>query len=59
MRVGSENPGAPMKLCCPKCGKRHIDKGEWATKPHRTHMCQYCLFLWMPEEFNTVGVVEE
>ncbi len=56
MRVGSEKPGAPMKLCCPKCGKRHIDKGEWATKPHRTHMCQYCLFLWMPEEFNTVGV---
>lgn len=29
----------PMVLYCP-AGHQHIDEGEWATKPHKTHECQ-------------------
>ena len=31
----------PMYLWCPSCGGRHIDVGEFATKPHHTHSCQH------------------
>lgn len=31
-----------MHLECPKCGTTHIDEGEWATRPHKTHQCQNC-----------------
>jgi hypothetical protein len=31
----------PMRLCCEACGKLHIDVGEFATKVHHTHTCQY------------------
>lgn len=30
----------PMLLTCPSCGARHIDEGEFATKPHHAHACQ-------------------
>lgn len=43
-------------LSCPVCGKRHIDKGEFATKPHHTHACQTCGMVWRPALINTVGV---
>ncbi len=26
-------------LVCPACGQIHVDEGEWAIKPHRTHRC--------------------
>ena len=26
----------PMLLWCPSCGARHVDAGEFATKPHHT-----------------------
>jgi hypothetical protein len=26
-------------LHCPSCSKLHIDEGEFATRPHRTHRC--------------------
>lgn len=29
----------PMVMYCPD-GHQHIDKDEWATKPHKTHQCQ-------------------
>jgi len=45
-----------MILKCPACGEQHIDKGEWATKPHRTHLCEKCNHEWRPFEFPTVGV---
>ena len=46
----------PMLLTCPSCGKRHIDRGEFATKPHHTHACQHCGMCWRPAVVDTVGV---
>lgn len=46
----------PMILTCPICLHRHIDEGEWATKPHHTHACQDCGLPWRPAVVNTVGV---
>jgi hypothetical protein len=45
-----------MILHCPECGGRHIDAGEFATKPHHTHACQHCGFVWRPAVVPTVGV---
>ena len=33
--MGSDAP-IPMLLWCPECGERHVDRGEFATKPHHT-----------------------
>jgi len=30
----------PMLLHCPMCHTKHIDEGEFATRPHHTHACQ-------------------
>lgn len=49
-------PGLPMLLWCPGCGGRHIDKGEFRTKPHHTHACQHCGMVWRPALVHTVGV---
>ena len=46
----------PMQLYCPKCSELHIDEGEFATKPHHTHSCQYCGLTWRPAIVPTVGV---
>jgi hypothetical protein len=46
----------PMILHCPQCGERHIDEGEFADKPHHTHACQGCGFVWRPAKVNTHGV---
>ena len=48
----------PMKLIitCPACSERHIDKGEFVTKPHHTHACQSCGMVWRPAVGCTVGV---
>lgn len=48
----------PMILSCPKCATKHVDTGEWATRPHRTHRCEGCLFEWRPTNVPTVGVRE-
>ena len=45
-----------MILTCPECRARHVDKGEFATKPHHTHACQACGFVWRPAVLATVGV---
>lgn len=50
------SPGVPMILTCPSCGKRHVDKDEWVTKPHHTHACQYCGMVWRPAVVETIGV---
>jgi hypothetical protein len=49
-------PMIPMLLWCPNCGERHIDAGEFATKPHHTHACQKCGMVWRPAVAYTVGV---
>jgi hypothetical protein len=46
----------PMILHCPECGGRHVDQGEFATKPHHTHACQHCGLPWRPALVATVGV---
>lgn len=46
----------PMRLCCERCGEIHVDEGEFATKPHHTHACQYCGLVWRPALVATVGV---
>ncbi len=46
----------PMILTCPECTMRHIDRGDFATKPHHTHACQECGFVWRPAVVTTVGV---
>ena len=45
-----------MTLWCPKCSARHVDVGEFATKPHHTHACQECGLTWRPAVVCTVGV---
>lgn len=48
----------PAYLTCPKCNTRHIDEGEFATKPHHTHACQNpeCGLVWRPTIGPTCGV---
>lgn len=46
----------PMYLSCPGCKARHIDVGEFATRPHHTHSCQECGLTWRPAIGPTVGV---
>ena len=46
----------PMVLHCPECKTRHIDEGDFATKPHHTHSCQGCGLTWRPAVVATVGV---
>lgn len=46
----------PMLLWCPQCTERHIDEGEFATKPHHTHACQGCGLVWRPAIGPTCGV---
>ncbi len=46
----------PMYLTCPKCSERHIDEGDFRTKPHHTHSCQHCGLTWRPAIVHTVGV---
>lgn len=52
--------GSPvaMSLVCLKCSAPHIDNGEWATKPHHTHLCNVCQHQWMVYPY-AVGVRPE
>ena len=53
----SQTPVA-LGLWCPKCGTRHFDRGEWATRLHKTHLCESCGNEWRPYEYPTVGVAD-
>lgn len=37
---------AERALFCPKCEVQHVDEGEWATRPHHTHLCLSCKHEW-------------
>jgi rubredoxin len=55
--TAAKNPAPiPMLLWCPECGARHVDVGEFATKPHHTHACQHCGHVWRPAIVPTTGV---
>lgn len=41
------------ELFCPWCGRQHVDKDEWATRPHHTHQCQHCFKLFDTVEWCT------
>jgi hypothetical protein len=56
----------PIVTHCP-AGHQHVDEGEWATKLHKTHQCQFvldeggenqrvCGKEWRPMNAPTVGV---
>lgn len=55
----------PLLLYCP-AGHLHIDEGEWAERPHKTHQCQVfddllgakCDLKWRPSQRPTVGVAK-
>lgn len=51
-----ESAPIPMLLWCPECSTRHLDVGEFATKIHTTHACQFCGHVWRPAIVPTVGV---
>jgi hypothetical protein len=59
--LGYRKPAAPVPiptmLRCPKCALTHVDEGEWATKPHRAHLCAWCGHEWRPYDYPTVGVL--
>lgn len=44
------------EITCPRCLSRHIDRGQWRRKPHRTHLCEACDHQWRPFDYPTVGV---
>ena len=46
----------PMLLWCPECGKRHVDEGVFASRPHHSHQCAHCGLIWRPAIVKTVGV---
>ena len=46
----------PLLLWCPECNERHVDVGDFATKPHHTHACQFCGHVWRPAIAPTTGV---
>jgi hypothetical protein len=48
----------PKSIECPHCGALHVDEGEWAVKPHKTHLCLSCTKTFTPFDFYTVGVRE-
>lgn len=54
----AEKQPIPMVLFCPACGEQHIDKANWESPPHRTHLCQVCGHLWRPASVYTEGVAE-
>lgn len=54
--VTTSDTPIPMLIWCSQCRERHVDIGEFATKPHHTHACQRCGNVWRPALVATVGV---
>lgn len=64
----ASQPSGPVDLIlhCPKCGKQHLDTGEWIDRAHKTHLCKDtqegpdtgCGHLWKPSALPTRGVAQ-
>lgn len=63
--LNGDNPILPIdgkitikaEIYCPRCNTRHIDKGLWASKRHRIHLCEHCQHEWAPlSDVPTIGV---
>lgn len=54
--TGLDNP-LPIVVHCPTCHQQHVDEGEWAVRPHRTHLCSGCGATFRPALVHTVGVL--
>jgi hypothetical protein len=37
-------------LRCETCHAQHVDRGEWALRPHKRHLCAHCGRVWEPFE---------
>jgi transposase-like protein len=42
MRKSKYKEDIKIQIYCPYCGIQHIDKGWYAVKPHREHLCFSC-----------------
>ncbi len=42
-------PPQPAHIRCPWCDTRHLDVGEWETRPHHKHKCAACQKLFRVE----------
>lgn len=51
-------PVVRLVLHCPRCQSQHIDKHEWLTRLHRTHLCEGCGYKWQPASLYSIGVEE-
>lgn len=49
-----------MILHCPACLQQHIDAPgpDWDNRPHKSHLCHHCGFIWRPADVPTNGVAE-
>ena len=59
VHVTAPESSVPMELNCPSCAEPHVDIGEWATRPHKTHQCQKCGREWRPFAYTTVGIAPQ
>lgn len=51
-----DKPMLELLIYCPRCLKQHIDEGDFATKPHKTHACQFCGLGFRASKEPSVGV---
>lgn len=53
----AQENGIHCRLDCPSCGGKHVDRDEWATRKHKTHLCEGCGHEWRPfSDFPTFGI---
>jgi hypothetical protein len=43
-------------IICPRCGLQHVDRGDWAKRLHRKHLCERCGCIWQPEDGYSFGI---
>lgn len=41
-RAPRRNAIEPAEIQCPRCGRYHVDREEWAFRAHHVHLCEHC-----------------